>query len=197
VVGEHAVDAVPQQPPALIELAKNLAARGRPDEAARAAARAVERANLAESALKGQLEVALLCHRNELISSAAGAYLEARPEAGAYVVAAEAYQSIGDAARSDAAIALGAKEHPEDSSLVLAGARLRLGRGDLAGVRALLRRSGDGTFSLRDRQEAEELMAQVADRAGDSDAAVMARARARLLARQRQQANQLEYGGHP
>jgi hypothetical protein len=192
VAGDHAIDAVPQRSEHLLELATQLVQRGRSQEAAQVGARAIERASRVEPVLKQLLQLALLSRRSDQIVAAADAYLEARPEASGYEEVAQAFQTIGDVTRSNQVIDLGVKAHPEESSLVLAGARMRLQRGDLAGARTLLRRSSDGSFSLRDRQEAEELLAQIAERSGDADAAVLARARARSYARRRQEASQVE-----
>jgi hypothetical protein len=48
----------------------------------------------------------------------------------------------------------------------------------------MLARSGHASLSLSERQQAEELLAQVADKAGDAETAALARARARLIANQ-------------
>jgi hypothetical protein len=86
-------------------------------------------------------------------------------------------------AAADAVIARGLKAHRRDADLVLVGARLRFEAGDLAGARAMLVHGADGIYSLSQRLAVEELLAEVADRAGDAEAAVLARARARMLGR--------------
>ena len=49
----------------------------------------------------------------------------------------------------------------------------------------MLKGMSDGEFSLQERQSAEELLAVIAEKSGDMDAALIARARARLIARKR------------
>jgi hypothetical protein len=194
VVGDRIVDAVPQRAADLIALGHELVQRGRPDLADQAAVRATEHTDRVTMVMRQRLEVALEAGRTETIVAAASALCDAEPEAQGYGAAAQAFTKVHSPERADDAIARGMKAHPEEPALVLLGARLRIERGDLPGARALLKRTADGTFSLKDREEAEDLLAQIAEKSGDPDAAVLARARARLLARRRQDSAQIEYG---
>jgi Tfp pilus assembly protein PilF len=192
VVGDRILDAIPQRPAELLDVARYLVGAGRPIQADALCQRAVERASGAEPVLLARLAIAVQGQRVELVNRATDEVLAAAPGAQGYIAAAQALEQVGASARSDAAILAGIKAHADEPALALAGARLRLGRGELVGARALLKVVADGGFTLKDRQEAEELVAQIADRAGDPDAAVLARARARLIARRRQEATQLE-----
>ena len=76
------------------------------------------------------------------------------------------------------------RTQPLASAIVLVGARLRLEGNDFAGARTLVQRARQMGLTLAQRQQAEELLAQIADRTGDVDGAIMARVRARLIAQQ-------------
>jgi hypothetical protein len=197
VVGDHVIDAMPQRAAELIGLAHELVRHGRPDLADQAAIRATEHTDRVTLAMRARLEVAVEAGRAETVIAAATALVDAEPEVQGYAAAAQAFAKVHAPERVDDAIARGMKAHPDESSLVLLGARLSIDRGDLQGARALLKRTADGTFSLKDREEAEDLLAQIAERSGDPDAAVLARARARLLARRRLDTAQTEYGRKP
>jgi hypothetical protein len=101
-----------------------------------------------------------------------------------FAVAARGLAQAGALAESNAAIEAGIREFPREGSLYLAGAELRLACSDLAGAYALLLAAGKQPLSLAERQRVEDLLAQWADRTGNQEIAVMARARSRLIANQ-------------
>jgi tetratricopeptide (TPR) repeat protein len=185
LVPDHLLDAVPQRARDLLDLARELVKVHRPDLADAACQRALSvDASAAPALLRERVEIARLGGVPKIVAAAAAALVEGEPATGSYTLAATVLDQVGDARGADDLIARGLKEHPFDGALVLLGARLRMNHGDLDGARARLKRNVDpnGAFSLADRRQAEELLAQIADRAGDVEEAVLARARARLLA---------------
>src|SRR6185369_5288627 len=143
--------------------------------------RAVQLAALPGPAMAERVEVAIQANDPKTLTVAAQALLDAQPDAEAAVVGLRALAQTGDVKATEAALDQAVKLHPDSSLLVLTGAQLRFERGDLAGARAFLKHTGDGSYSLADRLRAEELLAKIADREGDVDGAILARARARLI----------------
>jgi Tfp pilus assembly protein PilF len=182
VLGDQVVDAHPQRTDDLMRLAHELARRGKALDADAACQRAVQLAALAPPALIERVEVAMQANDGRTLTAAAHALMEAQPEPEAAVVALKALAQTGKTDAVEEALLQAVKLHPDSSMLVLAGAELRFTRGDLPGARALLKHAGDGSYSLADRLHAEELLAKIADKEGDVDGAVLARARARLIA---------------
>ena len=182
VAGSHAIDAVPQTPARLFELAHYLVRTGRAKLGWAAAARAVELADGAESARTEQTRIAVEIKAPAELKEAAHALIASDPAASGYLLAAQALAQAGDARGADDALARGMKAHATDGELVLGGARLEQKRGNLAGARAMLRRIEAGGFTLADREAGEELSAELAEQAGDVDDAIVARARARMIA---------------
>jgi len=185
MTGSHAIDAVPQHPGALVDLAANLEARNKLDLAEAACGRAAE---LAQSDLQLVLErcaqIAVSSGNVPGISRAADALMAASPSASGYVTAARTFEAAGAPDRADQAVSRGLAAHPGDPALVLYGAESAFARNDFARARQLLRTvAGNAAFSLADRIKAEELAARVAEREGDLEGAVGARARAKILAR--------------
>jgi len=132
-----------------------------------------------------RLRIALLGGDKHRIAEAAGALVEReRPSVAAYLAAAEALGQAGEPARADHVIAAGLTVHEDAGPLVALGGRQRMARNELASARAFLRLHAARVRTLADRKAVEELLAEIADKAGEPDEAVLARARARLLARQ-------------
>ncbi len=183
VLHARVIDAVPRRSPDLLELAEWLARTGRAALADEACLRALDETTRPETVLRERLRIATLGGDRKVIAAAAAALTSARPDAPTYGAAAIALAHSGDATAAATAVTDGLTAHPDDSGLLLVGARLRYDRGDLTGARDLLKRSDDSSISLADRKAAAELLALIADKAGDVDAAVVARARARLIAR--------------
>jgi hypothetical protein len=180
-LGDKIVDGVPQRPDDLMKLAHGLVQRHRPVEADEASRRAVAAANPPAPFQLERVQVAMESNDSKFLIASAQALLDTQPDEEAGAVALRALAQSGDAKATDAALELLTKLHPESSLLTLLGAQLRVDRGDLNGARELLKHTGDGSYSLSDRLRAEELLAKIADQQGDVDAAMMARARARLL----------------
>ena len=82
---------------------------------------------------------------------------------------------------SDRLLAAGSRAHPAAASLMLVGAQLRFERKELAEARRLLADGGHSGYTLDERREAEELVAKIEESSGNMNAAVLARARARML----------------
>lgn len=183
VTGAYVIDAVPQRIADLLAVARFLVSRGRPDEADLACRRAVEISTDVESAMLERLQVAAISANKSIIVEAARSLLATNPSARSYAAAAKVLQAAGEPARSDQAVLRGLDAHPDAAGLVLLGSRLRLERGDLNGARLFLQRATRADVSLTERQEAEELLAAVEEKAGDLSAALRARARARMIAR--------------
>ncbi|MGZ3442340.1 MAG: hypothetical protein ACXVDD_22625 [Polyangia bacterium] len=76
------------------------------------------------------------------------------------------------------------RKFPGDALLVIGGARLKLAAGQLDGAKQLLLANDHREYTLEQRRDAQQLLASIAERSGDVDGAVMARARAQLLERQ-------------
>lgn len=187
VLGDHVVAAVPQTPARLVDLARQLYAIGRVREADAAAVRAVDVSDARPAQLMTRLRLALDVDARPVLAPAARALLAENDAVDAFALAARAFARAGAQADSDAAIDAGLRAHRADATLLLTGAELRLDAGDVAGARTLLGRAGrTAALTLPERQRAEELLAKAAERAGDVEAAAVARARARLIARQLQ-----------
>jgi O-antigen ligase/tetratricopeptide (TPR) repeat protein len=180
-LGHHVVDAVPQTPAMLLELARAI---GNAEEADAIAQRAVEVADSRSRALLDRAELALASKAPVVSGRAARALLAEADSVEAFAVAARGLAQAGAQAESNAAISAGMKQFPRDGSLYLVGAELRLASGDLAGAYAMLVDAGKQTLSLAERQRVEDLVAEWADRTGDREIATMARARSRLIGRQ-------------
>jgi tetratricopeptide (TPR) repeat protein len=184
VLGMRVIDAVPQEPERLIELGRNLGAIGRPAEAERACARAADLAPRRETALAACVSMALAIDSKPLMQPTARALAAAANDADSFALAAQALQRSGAASEAAALITRALQRQPDDANLVLVAARLRIEAGDLVGARALLGRNSERTgFSLAEQLKIEELAVEAAERAGDGQAAVLARARARMLQR--------------
>src|SRR5262249_19820996 len=103
-----------------------------------------------------------------------------------YSLAADSLAKVGLGQVSERTLTDGLKDHPGQISLTLALARLRLSAGDVAGARLALKLPSGNETSLADRPALEEVRAQREERDGHAEEAVLARARARLIARERQ-----------
>lgn len=186
VLGGHVIESVPQQPGPLVDLARSLYGIGNQpvaDVAARRAVDSVDALDAREPLLVTRARMAAEFNARPQMLAAANDLLAEATLSDSFVVAAQTFAHAGETARANQVIDRAIHAHPLDSSLMLAAARLRLGAGDLVGARSLVVRSSSLALTLQQRQEAEELTADIADRAGDVDTAVMARARARLIAR--------------
>lgn len=183
VLGDAVVRAVPQTTHDLDELAAQLYAIGDARRGDLAAQEAVAAADNREPALVRRLQLARSGDMATL-AVAAKALLAEASEVTSFAAAGEALAAAGDRAGADAALDAARKQHPNDGGLLLAGGRMYLDLGDAAAARDLLTRNRDVSLTLEQRQQTEELLALAADRTGDHDLAVVARARARLIAKQ-------------
>jgi tetratricopeptide (TPR) repeat protein len=184
-VGAAAVDAVPQEPAALVPLSQHLSALGHVEAADIAARRAAERSDNPDAALVNVVDIAMATGDPAFMVRAADYVLAAHAGPSATAAAVKALFRAGEKGRAVKALDAALARLPDDASLVLAAARLRLEFGDPAGARATLTRSAEAerNFHLADLVSLHELLAQIADQMKDADAAVIARARARMFAR--------------
>ena len=180
----HVVDAVPQTAPRLMELAHGLYGIGLISEGDAAAQRAIERSESRQAMFIARTQLAFDANVPRVLAPAVEAMLAEAESVEAFALAGRSLSRLGEQAQSNAAIEAGIKRHPGEGPLFLVGAELRLAAGDVGGARAMLSRAGKVTLTLSERQRAEELMADVADRSGDVEGALLARARSRLIGKQ-------------
>ncbi len=149
VLKVHVVDAVPQTPARLIELARGLYGIGLGDEADAAARRAIDVAESRQPMLSLRVQLALDGKATRVLLPAARALLAEADAVEAYALAARALGAAGAHAEADAAVEAGAKRFTEDGELLLVGAELRLANSDPAGARAMLSRASSGRSRCR------------------------------------------------
>jgi Flp pilus assembly protein TadD len=181
LLGSKIVDGYPQRPDDLVRLGHALAAQHHAADADEACQRAVGLATTPAFYLLQRVQVAMEADDAKTLIPAAQALLDSQPDPEMAATAIRALSQAGDVKATEDGLERMIKLHPESSMLVLLGSQLRFDRGDLTGARALLKHSGDGSYSLHDRLRAEELMAKIADKEGDVDGAIVARARARMI----------------
>jgi hypothetical protein len=187
VVGPtNVIRAVPQRPEDLLNLAQVFALAGRYGDAEAASARAVDLAEGKEPARIRRLEIALV-GKDQLFQQKAAVELARVAETAAGIeLAAEGLATVGDVpgARKLLGDALAAEGN--DGSMRLRAARLLFKHGDVEGARTLLAQLTVKGLSMADRIATERLLAEIADKQGNADAAAAARARGRMLDRLRQ-----------
>jgi hypothetical protein len=181
LLGDDVVDAVPQTQEALFQMARRVAADGKPKLVERAITRGIDAAKSPDEALLDGVRLADELKQAPLASTLADQLLDARPDPAALAVAAKALSHSGHRSEAIAAIDDGLKRYPGTPLLILSAARLRFESGDLNGARAILLKPTDISFTLAERKAAEELVAQIEDRRGDVVGATAARARARMI----------------
>ncbi|HXU81704.1 MAG TPA: O-antigen ligase family protein [Polyangia bacterium] len=179
----HLGNAVPQTDEHLLGVAGFLLAKGDVSEARQVSTRAVTAGGHTEEALLRRLRLASVSKSKPFIEEAARQLLELATQPTSYVAAGEALAQIGQPAAADAAIDSGLIANPYDPELILAGGRLRLGRGDLTGASLFLRRRREDTLTINDRIQFDELEAAVAEKVGDHVAAAALHAHAKSLTR--------------
>lgn len=183
LLGPNVVEAVPQNPTALLALARRLLGYQHPREAELAGKRAVDLADPREPTLRARVQVFEDLHATQLLGTAARQLAAEATESESFAVAARALAASGAGADAQKLLDRGRKMFPADASLVLLATRIRADGGDLVGARMMLDRANFTTFTLVERKQAEELLGDIAEKAGDVDTAVVARARARMIAR--------------
>jgi hypothetical protein len=187
VAGQHVVDAVPQTSKQLMSLASHLSSTKRVSAADAACDRAIELSANDRRTLTLCTQLAMDGKSGpETLKRRAAALLDGSPSVDAVSLAAQVLERAAEPGRADQAILAGISAHPGDGTLVLAGAKLRMGRGELAAAKMMVAGASTEKYTLADRQAAEELLAQIADKMGNPEEAVVARARARLLSRARE-----------
>lgn len=192
VVGDAILDTVPQRPRELMDLARWLARKGRPglgDEAARRASEAVSLDGGDDAAVAlERLEIAVLGGERAIIRAAATDLLRVSQSARSAAAAAEALNAVKLPLESDEALRLGFERAPANPGLRLIAARIAFSRDDFSRAIGHLRHLNRDSehVTLGDRRAAEELLARIYDKTGETEAAVMARARVRLIERQMQ-----------
>jgi hypothetical protein len=179
----NALRAVPQRPGHLLFLAASLLAGGRRVEAEVATQRAVDVSGGDEEVRCRRMEIALDSRHPPFIRKAADELARAAVSSRGFALAVRGLATSGelDRARALAREALAAV--PEDASLTVQLARTLFTHGDLDGARSLLASRSSQDLPLGDRIAGERLVAEIADKQGQTDAAAAARTRARLLER--------------
>jgi hypothetical protein len=176
-------NSVPQTSATLLEAAAYLLRKGYLAEARDVSARAVSSGGRAEAALLRRLLLAIESGAKDFIAEAARDLLAMAREPASFAGAARGLALVGRPADADGAIDQGLAANPHDTTLVLAGARQRMDRGDLTGALAFLQRRDEDSLTLADRIQFDELGASLADKRGDAVTAVALRAHARSLTR--------------
>jgi hypothetical protein len=179
----HLAEAVPQTDHWLLEVARRLADRGAVQDAIEVSAHAVSAGNHSESVLIDRLTLAVSTKATVFVKDAARELLAAATEPRSFVAAAQAFEDFGQRADANVAIDQGLTANPRDASLVIAGARIRVGHDDLTGAVSVLMRGKEAVYTLDDRLQLEELRANIAERRGDTGTATVIRARAKAMAR--------------
>jgi thioredoxin-like negative regulator of GroEL len=184
VVGpSNVIRAVPQRPDDLLNLAHAFAAAGRYRDAEAASTLAVDLAQGQEPARIRRMEIALVAKDQRFQQKAAVELARVANTLAGVELAAEGLATAGDVP--------GARKLLEDGLATLgneAPARLRAARplfkhGDVEGARTLLSQLSVKGLVMAERIATEELLAEIADKQGNADAAAAARARRRMLDR--------------
>jgi hypothetical protein len=181
----HLERTVPRDPEQLFALSHYLAAQGRAVEAASAADRAVLFAQSSEASLLRRTEIALVSKDKTFIGNAARALAHGPTTAESFETAIRGLAAAGDLVAAQALTRKAGVIFPHEGRLTVMGARLLFEGGQPAVARALVSEGATRNLSLTDRIAGEELLADIADKEGDSAAAAAARARARVLGRLR------------
>ncbi len=184
VLGPDVVDAVTQDTPTLLGLVRRLVALGDVPDAMRAGDRAVEVAPHREAALAARTQLALDDLPRPLLLRWSTALAAEATTVESIDLAARGLVKASDNAGALALVSRARKLMPLDPGLSLVTAGVQLAAGDLTGVRATLASPAAQGMTLAQRQHAEELLAEASERAGDVEGAMVARARARMIARQ-------------
>ena len=184
LLADDVVETVPQQTPALLALADRMLAIGKPAIAEEAWARAVAASDVREPVLAAELRAAAQSHDPALVTRLATALQREATTGESFLAVAQAFAGNGAPARACDEIDRGLRAHSREPLLLVGGARIKLAAGQLEAARTLLGANEQRDFTLEQRRDAQQLLAAIADRTGDVEAAVIARARAQLLERQ-------------
>ncbi|HEY2745678.1 MAG TPA: O-antigen ligase family protein, partial [Polyangia bacterium] len=189
VVGVHVLDAVPQTPRDLVELARQLYGVAAVAEADAAVQRAVAAADPKLPVLMQRVQLALDANAAAPLPAASRALLAENDGPAAYALAAIGLARAGLFTEAYAAIDAGYAAHRSEPSLLLTGAEVHILAKDVPGARAQIAKAAHATLSLSEWQHAEELLVQIYQLSGDEPAAALAHARAELIAKQRRVIN--------
>lgn len=184
LLGTDVVETVERKPAALLALADRMIVIGRLPEAEAAWARALELSDAREPVLEAELRAAGATHDAKVIGRHAAALLHEATSVGSFLAVAQALADTGEPAKASEVVDRAVKLHPADATLIIGGARLKLAAGQPEAAKALLLGSDHRAFTLEQRRDTQQLLATIADRGGDVEGAVIARARAQLLERQ-------------
>jgi hypothetical protein len=184
LLGEDVVDSVPQDSSSLLGLADRMLAIGRVAETKKAWARALDRSDAREPVLVAEVRAASRSRDPKLTLPLATALVGQAETAEGFLTAAQALADAGSADKACDVVDAGVKRLRRNPVLLIGGARLKLAAGRPDAAKLLVTGEDERNFTLEQRRDAAELLAAIADRTGDSAGAVIARARAQLLARQ-------------
>ncbi|HEY0708790.1 MAG TPA: O-antigen ligase family protein [Polyangia bacterium] len=173
--------AIPRTPERLFDLAMYLAARDRAAEAAAASARAVMFSEASEVSLIRRLQIALRSGSKPFIGQAAGELARSPVSPEAFELAIKGLAAAGDVEGARELIRKAGAAMPDQGSVVVNGARAIMDSGDLNVARSIITEGAIRDLPIHDRIASEQLLAEIAEKEGDSHAAAAARARARIL----------------
>jgi tetratricopeptide (TPR) repeat protein len=175
--------AVRQQPQDLLDLANAFVQAGRHRDAEACSTRAVDLAEGAEPARIRRLEIALRSQEPGFITKAAVELARIASTSAGLELAGEGLAASGDLDGARNVLGQALAGSTGEDGLVVRAARVLFKHGDSDGARKLLAGKTSKTLPLADRIAAEQLMAEIADKLKQPDAAAAARTRARLLGR--------------
>ena len=177
--------AIPRDPEHLLNLASYLLGAGRIAQVRAATNRAVFFADNSEDSLTRQMNLALATQDKAFIAEAARALGKVASSAESFELAMRGFASTGQLEAARTLIRKATLALPHDGSVTIKGARILMENGDPSSARALLAEIATRNLAFAERIAGEELLAEIADKAGDPHAAAAARARARILAQMR------------
>ena len=181
--------AVPQRPENLLNLAVAFSQAGRSKEADSASARAVELATPTDEPVRiRRAEVAIATKDQSFIRSAAQELGRMATSKQGVELAVRGLAQAGELAEAKRVLSQALSATPEFADVAIRSARVLFEHGDVEGARGLLAAHAGDRLPLEERIAVETLLADIATRTGNADAAMAARVRARLLERRRQPA---------
>jgi tetratricopeptide (TPR) repeat protein len=175
--------AVRQQPQDLLDLANAFVQAGRNRDAEACSTRAVDLAEGAEPARMRRMEIALRSQEPGFISKAAVELARIASTPAGQELAGEGLAASGDLAGAQNVLRQALTSSTGEDGVAVRAARVLFKHGDAEGAGKLLAERSSKNLPLADRIAAEQLLAEIADKLKQPDAAAAARTRARLLGR--------------
>jgi predicted Zn-dependent protease len=139
-----------------------------------------------EASLIRRLQIALRGTDKPFIGEAAHELARAPSSPEAFELTIKGLAVAGDLTAARELIRKAGVLMPHEGGVVVKGARALMEAGDIANARAIIAESATRDLPLGDRIAGEQLLAEIAERAGDVHGAAAARARARILTSMRE-----------